>query len=174
MRARTETGSPDPCYLQIKVAPRDSRGIYLRGKVDTSRVQQTNVNVSPTFRKDDVGQNGRKLAYEQRLTLVSSVPWVRVPEFLLLNSGGRDFSVKVDPTTLPAGFHYTEIRAYDTTCVEKGPVFYVPVSVTKATPLKDNKLVVAGTYFSGKIERQFVDVPAGASWAGMTVISCRV
>ena len=77
--------------LKIKIGSRGTRGVYLRGALETSRLLQASVSVTPTFRKEDVSkeQNDRKIAYEQRLTLVSSVPWVRVPEFLLLNSGGN-------------------------------------------------------------------------------------
>ena len=75
----------------------------------------------------------------------------------------------MDPTQLPPGLHYTEINAFDTENVDKGPIFRIPVTVTKPTPLIENKLSVSASYQGGKIYRHFVEVPNGATWAGKNV-----
>jgi tripeptidyl-peptidase-2 len=75
--------------MQLTVPSRqDARGIYLRDGADVDRPSQFSVSVKPLFRRDDLGENPKKLAYEQRLTLISTTTWARCPEFLFLNSGG--------------------------------------------------------------------------------------
>ncbi|KAJ3081524.1 tripeptidyl-peptidase II Tpp2, partial [Quaeritorhiza haematococci] len=110
-----------------------TRGIYLRDCDETNRVLQTAVNIQPKFMNErEPSQNFRKLAMEAKLSLVSTQPWIRAPKFLLLNNGGRAFSVRVDPTVLtPGTFHFGQILAYDTSDPDAGPLFAVPVTVCK-------------------------------------------
>lgn len=80
-------------HFAVKVSSSGDRGIYLRGWDETSRIFQSNVNVSVVFREDDVKENPLKLAYEQRLALTCSETWVSVADYLLLNSGGEFSSI---------------------------------------------------------------------------------
>lgn len=56
---------------------------------------------------------------------------IKVPEFLLMNAGGRSFSIQVDATKLQPGLHYGEVQAFESGNIDKGPVFRFPVTVTK-------------------------------------------
>eukprot|EP00158_Paraphelidium_tribonemae_P009110 Partr_v1_DN28774_c0_g1_i4_m63419 putative tripeptidyl peptidase ii len=147
----------------------NSRGIYLREGIDTSRVFQGNVTVTPLFRKDDKSLNPSKLAFEQRLILTSSAAHVKVPDYLLMNSGGRGFAVRVDPTALSPGLHFAQVEAYVSGDIERGPVFQLPITITKGQDLIDYKLTCKHTFTPGHIERKFINVPLGANWAEMTV-----
>lgn len=78
---------------------------------------------------------------------------------------GRDFQIRVDPTLLPAGFSFAEVQAFDCSNAEKGMVFSIPVTVTKATVV-EKSLDLKYQFTPGHIERTFVAVPEGAAWAG--------
>lgn len=156
-----------------------ARGIYLRDSVSsdseiyaqTSKFVQVPVSVSAIFRKGDEGQSPLKLSYEQRIALISTEPWVQCPDYLLMNSGGRDFQVSVDPRNLKPGLHYAEVQAIDTACPEKGPVFRLPVTVLKPSEIgkKDPEFNFKQIYAPGYIDRRFVIVPPGASWAKLKI-----
>ncbi|RIA92162.1 subtilase family-domain-containing protein [Glomus cerebriforme] len=152
-----------------------NRGIYLREESETSSVQLFNVYIKPKFMKEieptSGENNSKKFEFETRLALVSTQPWVRSPDFLLLGSQGRAFDVKVDPTQLnPGGFYYSEVQGYDTTCPDRGPLFRVPVTVTRPIILSNSKVTFDNLSFGpGHIERRFIKVPNGATFADLTL-----
>ncbi|GAC93350.1 minor extracellular protease [Pseudozyma hubeiensis SY62] len=146
----------------------DKRGIYLREKDETHSVQQTNVTVRPTFKQ---GETEKAFNLELRCALAATKPWVSVPEFLLLGGNGRTFEVRVDPTDLAPGLHHAWIEAYDT---EKPghKLFDVPVTVAKPEVFPSPTVKFDTIRFeAGKIERRFISVPEGATWASLTVRS---
>lgn len=148
----------------------DARGVYLREPHEVDQVLQTSVRVSPKLHEDTAHE--RRVAFEQRLALESTQPWIEVAEHLHLTHGGSWFGIRVDPTQLPAGAHYGEIRAFDVAARERGPLFRVPVTVVRPLPLD-----AAGAFTwretidfePGQIERRFFAVPPGATWADLTV-----
>ncbi|CDW99623.1 hypothetical protein [Sporisorium scitamineum] len=146
----------------------DKRGIYLREKEETHNVQQANVTVRPTFKQ---GETEKAFNLELRCALAATQPWVQVPEFLLLGGNGRTFEVRVDPTDLAPGLHHAWIEAYDT---EKPghKLFDVPVTVAKPEVFPSPTIKFDTVRFeAGKIERRFISVPEGATWASLTVRS---
>lgn len=146
----------------------DKRGIYLREKDETYNVQQTNVTVRPTFKQ---GETEKAFHLELRCALAASKPWVSVPDFLLLGGNGRTFEVRVDPTNLTPGLHHAWIEAYDT----ERPghkLFDIPVTVAKPEVFASPTVKFDTVRFeAGKIERRFISVPEGATWASLTVRS---
>ncbi|SPO21109.1 related to Tripeptidyl-peptidase II [Ustilago trichophora] len=146
----------------------DKRGIYLREKHETYNVQQTNVTVRPTYK---AGETEKTFDLELRCALAATQPWVQVPEFLLLGGNGRTFEVRVDPTDLAPGLHHAWIEAYDT---EKPghKLFDIPVTVAKPEVFPSPTVKFDTIRFeAGKIERRFITVPEGATWASLTVCS---
>ncbi|SPO20194.1 related to Tripeptidyl-peptidase II [Ustilago trichophora] len=146
----------------------DKRGIYLREKDETYNVQQTNVTVRPTYK---AGETEKTFDLELRCALAATQPWVQVPEFLLLGGNGRTFEVRVDPTDLAPGLHHAWIEAYDT---EKPghKLFDIPVTVAKPEVFPSPTVKFDTVRFeAGKIERRFISVPEGATWASLTVRS---
>ncbi|CAG8610460.1 383_t:CDS:2, partial [Dentiscutata heterogama] len=115
--------------------------------------------------------NQRKYELETRLALVCTQTWVRATDFLFLGSRGRSFDVKVDPTNLiPGGLYFAEIQGYDTTCPDRGPLFRVPITVTKPSILTNgSKLCFDKLSFGpGHIERRFIKVPDGVTLKSTT------
>ncbi len=146
----------------------DKRGIYLREKDETYNVQQTNITVRPTFKQ---GETEKAFNLELRCALAATQPWVQVPEFLLLGGNGRTFEVRVDPTNLPPGLHHAWIEAYDAE-TPGHKLFDVPVTVAKPELFPSPTVKFETVRFeAGKIERRFVHVPEGATWASLTVRS---
>lgn len=54
-------------------------------------------------------EHREKITLNLRLSLVCDATWVSAPSHLQLMNMQRMFTVKVDPTGLPTGAHYTEV-----------------------------------------------------------------
>ncbi|PKI84840.1 tripeptidyl-peptidase II [Malassezia vespertilionis] len=147
----------------------DMRGIYLREAAETQRVNQCTVHVAPKFKEADTE---RAFHLEIRAALKASEPWIHVPTFLALGCNGRSFEVRVAANELPPGLHSARISAYDTND-QRTKLFDIPVTVAKP--------VIAGPTYqfphvrlaSGQMQRQFVQVPHGATWAQIRLRSTR-
>ena len=60
------------------------------------------------------------------------------------------------------------VKAYDSTCPEKGAVFEVPITVVK--PETTHNVVFKKQYFGpGDMQRRFISVPKDATWAGKKI-----
>ncbi|EMR08359.1 hypothetical protein PNEG_03199 [Pneumocystis murina B123] len=144
----------------------NGKGIYLREFEETNHLHQITVEVKPTLKDEEILE---KNTLELRLVLLSSKPWVKVPNYLLLNATGRVFDVQVDPVVLSSGFHYAEIIAYDT-IVPKRKIFTIPVSVCKPELILKSLISWKNILLaSGYIERKFIRVPDTSNWAELRV-----
>ena len=171
----------DDLRFEVRVPARgNARGIYLREPYETDHPLETNVSVTPVFRKD--ADNRDKIDFELRVTLESTAKWVECADHMMLMSGGRRLSIKVDPTRLPPGVHYAEICGYDSTSPERGPLFRLPITVVRPQPLEDMAAQGRGhatvedyawqetlSFQPEHIERRFLAVPPGATWADVHV-----
>ncbi|KAI8884711.1 hypothetical protein K501DRAFT_247452 [Backusella circina FSU 941] len=153
------------------------RGIYLRELDETSQIQFCTAKVSPSFMNEedpeDPKYNQAKFDYDARVALVTTQSWISAPDYLYLHSSGNAFQVKVDPTHLSVSkFHYGEVLGYDTTAPERGPLFRVPVSVVKPTPVPQGTITFDTVeYGPGDIVRRFVHVPEGATYCNLVLKS---
>lgn len=78
---------------------------------------------------------------------------------------GRNFNIRVDPTGLSAGLHCAEIRAYDTATPGR-VVFTIPVTVCKPETVSiPSHAFKEWRSMPGTIERRFLAVPEGVTWA---------
>jgi tripeptidyl-peptidase-2 len=138
----------------------DKRGIYLREKLETARVNQFMATVKPLIK----GTEPEKAYHLQlKCNLKSDASWVTSPEFLLLGSNGRSFEIRVDPTHLPPGLHVASVKGYDS--ANPGlELFDVPVTVTKPEVSTEPTVRYSTTLRDGKLERHFVHVPEGTTW----------
>ncbi|XP_010255392.1 PREDICTED: tripeptidyl-peptidase 2 [Nelumbo nucifera] len=167
---------PCVCY-RIKInqtgkSTPTSRGIYLR---DASTCQQTTewtVEIKPEFH-DDASNLEQLVPFEECIALHSSENTVvRTPEYLLLTHNGRTFNVVVDPSSLGEGLHYYELYGIDCKAPWRGPLFRVPITITKPAILKAQSPLISFSgmpFLPGHIERRFIEVPPGASWAEATM-----
>ncbi|XP_058205932.1 tripeptidyl-peptidase 2 isoform X1 [Rhododendron vialii] len=162
-----------PCVrYQIKInqagksAP-TSRGIYLREASGCQQSTEWTVQVEPKFHEDACNLE-QLVPFEECIELHScGKAFVRAPEYLLLTHNGRSFNIVVDPTNLSDGLHYCELYGIDCKAPWRGPLFRIPVTITKAMAVKNRPALVslAGmSFLPGHIERKFIEVPMGASW----------
>ncbi|CAN8022247.1 unnamed protein product [Ixodes persulcatus] len=116
-----------------------------------------------------------KIGYEQNLSLICAASWVSAPALLSLSYVARTIWVKVDPTGLPPGAHYAAVQAIDVSSPQKGAVFDIPITVVKPRRLTERdgyELRAKGvTLKPGVMQREFVVVPTGATWASLQVKS---
>jgi len=147
------------------------RGIYIRERQSAYRMNQYNVTVQPTFKP--TGETEKAYNLQIPVTLAASEPWIQVPTYLFLGGNGRTFEVRVDAQQLSAGLHSATISGYDSDTPGR-KLFDVPVTVAKPiipdgptmqlTPLQLSK---------GKVDRRFIAVPEGATWAELRLRSIK-
>ncbi|XP_029189240.2 tripeptidyl-peptidase 2-like isoform X1 [Acropora millepora] len=151
----------------------NTRGIYLRESHQLCKPTNAAVSVT-TYYEDDVAKNER-INLNLRLSLISSESWVTVPDHLVLMNTVRSFNVKVDPRGLPHGVHFAEVSACDISCPQRGPLFRVPVTVIKSeriTNVQQYTYEFENMKFKpGQVQRMFLHVPEGATWAEFSVLS---
>ena len=148
---------------RVEVGQAKTRGVLLRESEQSSRLLETRVNVTPQIREDQPKAGQVKL--EIPITLETTADWIDASETLLLTSGGARFELEVDPRRLKPGAHTGEVRAYQSGRRDRGPLFRVPVTVIKPHLVKSGELEETVRLGPGQIERRFVSVPEGASWA---------
>ena len=165
------------------------RGVYLREPHeagDDAEPQEYRVTVKPLFHQDATSQE--KVDFRIRLKLQSTEDWVQVGPEATLSSEGDMISVFVNPTELDPGAHYAEVQGLDPQHPERGPLFRLPVTVLRTVPsvdewdeewredLEEEGIPhLAGGWLEehiedmapGRIERRFVAVPDGATWADL-------
>ena len=163
-------------FIRASIPARNNaRGLYLRDPAHTEGVTTVNVMVAPQFHVDC--NNEDKVNFEVQVALKSTAAWCVVPSFLVLNASGKGFDLSVHPETLTQGTaSFAEVLGFDATAPHLGPIFRFPVTVIK--PLKvsppsgtpgDFALSLAKrTYQPGTIDRHFIAVPDGATWAELS------
>ncbi|XP_055927693.1 tripeptidyl-peptidase 2-like isoform X2 [Argiope bruennichi] len=160
--------------IRFHVTSNHKNGIYLRDSQKRNYPSLFHITVEPIFLRDTDADPESKINFEMTLKLTCDVPWVYVPSNLCLMYSPRTFSIRIDPCGLPIGEHFTWIKAYDTACIEKGPVFHFPITVIRSRKLSGDKLNWSDTLLlqPGKLLREFLEVPAGATAASLH-LSCR-
>ena len=162
------------------------RGVYLRDPADASRNRTFMVTVKPNLHEDSDVRN-HQLNVDLKLKLEATEDWIVCPSMLMLHHNGRSFEIEVNCEDLTYGLHYAEIKAIDTTEPWRGPLFRVPVTVIKpqkvsqdagSINLLDSSSVRANggciswptkTFMPGQEDREFIEVPLGATWAELTI-----
>ncbi|OWM79539.1 hypothetical protein CDL15_Pgr022951 [Punica granatum] len=167
-----------PCVrYQLKINPSGksapiSRGIYLREASACKQSTEWTVQVEPKFHED--ANNLEELVpFEECIQLHSTdKSVVRPPEYLLLTHNGRSFNIVVDPSNLSSGLHYYEVYGIDCKLPSRGPLFRIPVTITKPAAILNRPPVVSFSKMSfepGHIERRYIEVPLGATWVEATM-----
>ncbi|XP_050220637.1 tripeptidyl-peptidase 2 isoform X2 [Mercurialis annua] len=149
-----------------------SRGIYLREASACQQSTEWSVQVEPQFREG--ASNLEELVpFEECIELHSTEKAVvMAPEYILLTHNGRSFNIVVDPTKLSDGLHYYEVYGVDCKAPWRGPIFRIPITITKPMTVNNHSPIVSFTRMSfqpGHIERRFMEVPLGATWVEATM-----
>jgi tripeptidyl-peptidase-2 len=148
------------------------RGIYLREASYCHQSSEWTVQVEPKFH-EGASNLEQLVPFEECIELHSTAKDIlKVPEFLLLTYNGRSFNVVVDPTKLSDGLHYFELYGIDCKAPWRGPLFRIPVTITKPKAVLNRPPVVSFSgmsFLPGHIERRYIEVPIGASWIEATM-----
>lgn len=151
-----------------------SRGIYLREPSACRQTTEWVVQVNPKFH-EDASNFEEKIPFEECIELYSTEKAVvKTPDYLLLTHNGRSFNLVVDPSNLCDGLHYYEVYGIDCKAPWRGPIFRIPITITKAKATTNQPLQVSFSnmlFQPGHIERRYIEVPHGASWADVTMKS---
>ncbi|GFX42152.1 tripeptidyl-peptidase 2 [Trichonephila clavipes] len=160
--------------IRFQVTCNQKSGIYLRESVNTKGPALYNITVEPIFLRDADADPENKINFEMNLKLTCDAPWIFIPSNLCLMYTSRTFSIRIDPSGLPLGDHFAWIKAYDSTCIEKGPVFHFPITVIISRKMNGETLIRNDTLHlhPGKAVREFLEVPAGATVACLRLSSC--
>ncbi|XP_059224472.1 tripeptidyl-peptidase 2 [Stomoxys calcitrans] len=160
--------------FSVRCGPNNAKGIHIREGV-LKKPYEFNVNIEPVFFNDTEAAPKDKFNFNVRLNLISSQPFVQCGQFLDLCYSTRSLAVKVDPSGLPAGVHRAVIRAFDTSCVQKGSLFEIPVTVVQPHRIdwQESRLYQPTTqnadgsieFQPNTIQREFILVPPRATWA---------
>lgn len=145
------------------------RGVLLREAFETAKAYEGSVRVTPRFRK--AASNSDRIAFSKRFRLEASEDWIQAPEFLMLFHEGEAFSIRVDGHELEPGAHYGEVLGIDTAHPDAGPLFRVPVTVIRRDESEEESNHWRAEFHlePGRIERSFLDVPSGATWADVQI-----
>ncbi|KAJ1391039.1 Tripeptidyl-peptidase II domain [Sesbania bispinosa] len=149
-----------------------SRGIYLREANACRQSTEWTVQVDPKFH-EDAHKLEELVVFEESIELHSSDRTVvKAPEYLMLTHNGRTFNIFVDPTNLCDGLHYYEVYGIDCKAPWRGPLFRIPITITKPVAVTNRPPQVSFSkmiFQPGHIERKYIEVPQGASWVEATM-----
>ncbi|KAK3699411.1 hypothetical protein QZH41_018570 [Actinostola sp. cb2023] len=159
--------------IRFQISCHGHRGIYLRESFQLTKPLVVPAIVTPVF--PESLDHDVKLNLSLRLSLVSTETWLSCPSHLVLMNTARSFNVKVDPCGLQEGAHFAEVCAYDVACPQKGPLFKVPVTVIVPSKINNDikyEMDIEEKVFKpGHVDRTFINVPDGATWAELSLVS---
>lgn len=158
----------DQTHYRLNVAG-GCRGVYLREPWQVQDVQTIAMSVKPEFVHDKC--KTEIVAFEKHCIVKNPAKsWIRAPEYIHLNSGEKHFSVEVDPTRISAGGYRSAHLEVVESGNEREVLFVIPVTVVKPLNVEAGKVTKKElTFTAGQIDRQFFKVPAGTSYAKISV-----
>lgn len=142
---------------------RSARGIYLRDAAEQRQPFEALIRVRPQM--DETADNDAKLALDVPVILKVDADWVDVGSHLLVTHGGGSFDAEIDATKLKPGVHHTEILGLPADAPERGPLFRVPVVVTKPEQLRTYSYSQTISSHAGQLSRTFFEPPSGSRYA---------
>lgn len=158
-------------FYEVSLPERDgARGVYLREPFEAGGVHEPYVDIRPRF-PDDYDSRA-KVDFEVLARIETTEPWISAPSHALISHGGDGFRFKIDARALQHGAHYAEVIGYDDEDPGSGPVFRVPITVVRPMELDpasgfEHREILS--FEPGTIERRFVRVPAGATYADLAI-----
>ncbi|CAG9136289.1 unnamed protein product [Plutella xylostella] len=153
------------------------KGVLLRPRQGDTHTDVA-VSIEPAFLHhcsdtDDLQTLRAQISFGLRLTLANSAPWISAPTHLDMMNANRPISIRVDTAALPPGPHFSSIDAYDVNCIEKGPVFRIPVTVFQPEPLDPATPFISceAEFRPSSIRRHLLVPPPGTTWGVLRISS---
>lgn len=145
----------------------NTKGVYIRTKGERNS-HEYSINVEPCFKDCENVKVDAKLQFNMKLALVCKASYVSHPSHLDLANMARTFSIKIDTGGLAHGVHNTSIEAFDVSCVAKGPIFKIPITVIKPQTVSASSNYTVRfddvVFRPNTIKRHFFVVPEFATW----------
>ncbi len=159
-----QASAAEAIEIDVEISSRsDARGIYIREEFEMKKSVGSAVQVKPRFHDSELKDN--ILEFEIPITLSVDADWVSVGSQLLLTNGGASFGVIVDATGLKPGLHTAEVVGVHAEHPERGPLFRVPIVVTKPEKLSSNEFKKKIKSNAGTLVRTFLTPPIGSRYA---------
>ncbi|XP_042212595.1 tripeptidyl-peptidase 2-like isoform X1 [Homarus americanus] len=165
-------GVEDTVRFMVECGSDRRKGIHLRNWKADKPIDMS-VVVEPIMLNDTQADPNDKLAFCMELVLTCDAPWVKAPSCLQMSYTVRSFQLSIDPRGLERGrVYFTEVKAYNSSNVEKGVMFEVPITVV--VPTVDllhgyHYACPAEVFRAGFIRRHFLYVPIESTWATVTL-----
>lgn len=159
--------------FNINCGTSNCKGIYLRTKKRVLN-QEFSISVEPFFLNHDQVNPSKKINFNIKVILSCKGQFVRCPSHLDLSNLARVFAIKIDSSGLPEGVHHTVINGYDSSCVNKGPIFRIPITVVVPSEVMGPSYSFNYNnvhFFANTIQRHFYVVPDLATWALLQIKS---
>lgn len=147
---------------------KDMNGVILRSKAGETKPSLYPVTVEPIFLDDQHRNNEEKINFSINLNMVCESSWIDSPSHFHLSYTKRAFVIKVNPSGLPTGVHYSSIRAYDANSTNRGAIFQIPVTCIVSAPASEVSKPEKFTLKPGNLIRKFIQVPSGATIAAIS------
>ena len=153
--------------FDVKVAgKRTTRGIYLRTPGAANQPSRYRITAKPIFPEGT--KSKVRTDFEMRLLLKATDESVQVGKYAVLTHGGVRFDTVID--AMKSGVRYDEIQAFDADNPGRGPLFRVPITRVCSVDCEDGSPEPEKADFAaGTIVRRFYAVPAGATWADVSL-----
>lgn len=159
--------------FNISCGTNNTKGIYLRSK-RRMLVQEFSISVEPYFLNHDQVNPAKKIDFNIKVILCCKGQHVRCPTHLDLSNLARVFAIKIDTSGLSDGVHHTVINGYDVSCVNKGPIFSIPITVIIPTEVSGPNYTFSYNncyFYANTIKRHFYVVPEYSTWALLQIKS---
>lgn len=159
--------------FQIQCGSGNCKGIYIRSKPHSTS-QSFKISIEPHFLNSDEVIAEKKIYYNQKFVLSCDATYISYPSHLDLSNVARMFAIKIDTDGLAEGLHSTFLNGYDVKCIEKGPIFKVPITIVQPKEVKEPKYQATYSRVNFKpntIKRHYYTVPQNATWAVLKLTS---
>ena len=161
--------------LRFRVSVSGGRGIYLREPHETEGVVTRQAHVRVVLPHDEKKSTHLKPEVSGwSVRLCATKKWIKCPTHLHA-ANHRGFQIRVDTDQLKSdALHCGEILGFDITATsDAGPLFRIPVTVVKPRRCDQNNEVFVDhgelRLSPGKLNRFYMSVPRGATWADLHV-----
>ena len=93
-------------HVTVTNAGQTHKGVYMRDTC-VAKCKEFPITVEPVFLNNEERDAASKIKFNLQLTISCNASWVQIPKHFDLMYMARGFTVKVDPTGLSSGVHYT-------------------------------------------------------------------
>ncbi|XP_045597102.1 tripeptidyl-peptidase 2 isoform X2 [Procambarus clarkii] len=165
-------GVEDKVRFTVECGNDRRKGIHIRNWKADKPIDMA-VMVEPVMLNDMQADPNEKLAFCMELVMTCDAPWVKAPSCLQMSYTVRSFQLSIDPRGLERGrVYFTSVKAYNSSNVEKGVMFEVPITIVVPTVDFLHGYLYncpAEVFRAGFVRRHFLYVPIESTWATVTL-----